>query len=246
MGNNQPNPDNDPLARALNSDYTFSIKSILGRANSQLNRNFGAMLQGTVILFLALVALSMVLALTFDISTPEAITPLQRLLFQVIGVFVMAPLQTGLYMMGASAARGNKPKGLDVFAYTSGFFVLALAQLMVSVVTQLGLGLLIVPGVYLWVATVFTLPLVADKGLRPLSALVTSVRVVNRFIGPMLGLMGILLLLFATAIPTYGLSLIWVLPFYFSTIGVLYTDIFSAKTTSPVIEQSSEESRFDA
>ena len=246
MANNQPNHDNDPLSQVLNSDYTFSIKSILGRANAQLNRNFGAMLQGTVILFIALVVLSMVLALSFDISTPEAITPLQRLLFQVIGVFIMAPLQTGLYMMGVSAARSNKLKGLDVFAYVSSFLVLALAQLLVSVATQLGLGLLIIPGVYLWGATVFTLPLVADKGLRPLSAFVTSVRVVNRFIGPMLALMGILLLLFATAIPTYGLSLIWVLPFYFSTIGVIYTDLFKEQNTVSLVDSSSKESSFDA
>ncbi|GGW88723.1 stress protein [Alteromonas halophila] len=246
MGNNQQNQDDDGINRALRGDYHFNIKSVLGRANTQLKQHFAAMLQASVILFVVLVGLSLILATAFDITEPEGITPTQRVLFQIAGVLVMAPLQTGLYMMGSYAARGNDVRGFHVFTFLPQVLVLALAQLLASMLTQLGLGLLIIPGVYLWVATVFTLPLVADKGLRPLSALIVSIKTVNRHIGHMLALMGILLLLFATAIPTYGLSLIWVLPFYFSTIGLLYNDLFGPANEIPATQAEGKETSFDA
>ncbi len=246
MANNQPNHDNDPVSRALNNAYKFSLKSVLGRANTQLKSNFGAMFQGAMILFAALITLSLLLAMSFDIETPESLSAEHRLLFQLLGVLVMAPLQTGLYMMGVNSARGKKAKGIHVLAHVSSFFVLALAQLMVTLLTQLGLGLLIIPGIYFWVATVFTLPLVADQGLRPLSAIIASLKTVNKFIGPMLAVMGIMLLLFATAIVTYGLSLIWVLPFYFSVIGVIYTDIYDTGESQPESQPAGNETRFDA
>lgn len=120
---------------------------------------------------------------------------------------------------------------------------------MNGIVVQIGLVLLVVPGVYFWMATSFSLMLVADKSLTPLRAIILSCRVFNAYWAQLAGVFAIFIILFISVPFTLGLSLVWVLPLYFSMLGLLYEEMIGEEgeyTPSQTVQSKTNESSFDA
>ena len=134
-----------------------------------------------------------------------------------------------------------------IFDYIPLIFLLALTQLVNSILMQLGLVLLIIPGLYFWMATSFSLMLVADKSLTPLKAILLSCRVFNAYWGQITALFMIMAVLAITIPLTLGLSLIWIMPLYFSLIGVLYEKLIGGEQVRTEAKpKERNESSFDA
>ena len=106
--------------------------------------------------------------------------------------------------------------------------------------------MLILPGLYLFVATTFTLPLIADKKLGVLQAIITSCKAVNQFILSFIVLFVIFLVLFLLSIFTFGLAFLVIMPLYFVVTGMLYTTLFDTTENHQVNESAGQESTFDA
>ena len=150
-------------------------------------------------------------------------------------------------MMGVFVARGVKTSVFTVFQFFPLLLLLALTQLVNSILVQLGVVLLILPGVYFYLASSFSLMLVADRKLTPISAIILSCRVFNAYWAQIASIFGVFFLLFATVPLTFGLSLIWVLPFYFSTMGLLYQELIGEQGVgTEASENDVNESSFDA
>ncbi|MEW9796933.1 stress protein [Alteromonas sp. CYL-A6] len=245
MNNNENEHHDTRMTRALNGEYPFDVFALLKRANSVVKQHFGALFQACVVLFVAVIVLSVLLVFGFDITSPDAITPGQRTMMEVLSILVISPLQAGLYMMGVNAARGQPVTTFDIFHYLGSVLVISVTQLIISITTQLGLALFIFPGVYVWTATLFALMLVADKRLTPFQAILLSARMVNVYLGKMLLLAVLFFVLFGTGLLSFGVTLIWVVPLYFCTLGMLYNDLFSTQDV-PSETAVTDESKFDA
>jgi len=91
-------------------------------------------------------------------------------------------LYGGLYLIFLSRIRGRPAAVGDVFAgFRLGFAQLLLAGFLSVLLSALGLACcLILPGIYLFIAWIFSVPLVADKGLEFWSAMELSRKVVTR------------------------------------------------------------------
>ena len=251
--NNEPPVDKQPAAtkidRTLAKQYNFDIKSLVIRANQLTVANYFSLLQASLLLFVAFIILGVVAQQFIVIHDDGTFTIQHQSIIEIIGVFVLAPLITGLYMMGVAHARGIKTSVFSIFNYFPLIFLLALTQLINSILVQLGAALLLVPGMYFWMATSFALMLVADKSLTPLRAIMLSCKVFNAYWLQLLAIFGIVILLFLTAPFTLGISLIWVLPFYFSLIGLLYEELIGQDGVINTLnspQDSNSESRFDA
>jgi uncharacterized membrane protein len=86
--------------------------------------------------------------------------------------------------------------------------------------------LLVAPAFYVFMATTFTLPLIADKQLTPFTAISLSVRMTNAYLFQMTVIFLIFLALFIGVIITFGFALLWVGPYFFNVKAVLYTELF--------------------
>jgi hypothetical protein len=250
--NKMPFKDNQPsskLERTLSKQYDFDIKSLFSRANGLVKANFSSLFQASLVLFLTFVALGFV-AQKFIIFNDDGTFIFEhQSLIEIVAIFIVAPLIGGLYMMGVSHARGQKTTVFSIFSYVSLIFALALTQLVNGIVVQIGLVLLFAPGVYLWMATSFSLMLVADKSLTPLRAIILSCRVFNAYWAPLTGVFAVFIILFITVPLTLGLSLIWVLPLYFSMLGLLYEEMIGEEgehTPTQSVQHKRNESSFDA
>ncbi len=96
--------------------------------------------------------------------------------------FVNGVLYGGLYLVVLNRIRGKPASVGDVFAgFSLGFGQLALAGFITSFASHVAMVCcLVLPGVYLFIAWIFAVPLVADKRLEFWSAMETSRKLVNR------------------------------------------------------------------
>jgi hypothetical protein len=115
----------------------------------------------------------------------------------------------GLYHFYLRRLRGQTADVSDVFA---GF----------SLLTCLGMLLLIIPGIYLAVAWVFTAPLIIDKKLEFWTAMEVSRRVVTAQWWRLFGLMIVAGFLAALGILGCVVGIIFTIPFVYSALVVAY------------------------
>lgn len=117
-------------------------------------------------------------------------------LFGLLGLLaswlVSGALYGGLCVLVLRLARGQ-PAGLGhVFAcFDARFLSCMLVWLFTEIMTQLGLALLLVPGIFFSVIWAFSLPLAADRGLDLGPALAASWRAVLPRFFPVLGLLAL-------------------------------------------------------
>jgi hypothetical protein len=246
--NNKSDKSEDSvITYTLSGERDIDVKSVFVRANQFVKGNFSTLFQGVFVLFLVFVMLGVVTQSFITVNEDGSYIIEHQSIIEIAAVFVLSPLITGLYMLGVAHARREPTNVFSMFSFLPLIFVLALTQLIISIVVQLGLVLLIVPGVYVWMASIFSLMLVSDRQMTPIRAIILSCKVFNAYWTKLSVVFAVFILLFLTAPLTFGLSLVWVLPLYFSVFGLLYNDLFGSEHSSPESDTTStNESTFDA
>ncbi|GAA0345834.1 hypothetical protein GCM10009092_07910 [Bowmanella denitrificans] len=214
------------LAKAMAGDFTLDLKGLLKEAWDITHVTKWVMVQAILLVFsLALLAV-MVLAQIAQLKGLDLMAPNVQLMTEILLTLLTAPLITGLMMMGVNHAVGGRSRPSHLFHFLSKALLLSLSALMVSLIVEIGLLLMIVPGLYLMIACSFVLPLVVEKGMTPLRAIYVSIRVVSFKWQQFILLYLLFALLFVLVVLTFGIAMIWVAPFYYNTKGVLYREIF--------------------
>jgi hypothetical protein len=149
----------DLIARAAKLD----IGSCLERAWNLLKANFWPIVGTTFVLFIVMLIAQSV--------------PFLGLL---VGLLLTGVFYGGLYFFYLKKIRGQPAELGDAFAgFSLAFLPLMLASLVVTLLTTLGLLLLILPGIYLAVSYAFVYMLIVDHKLEFWCAMEVSRRVVT-------------------------------------------------------------------
>lgn len=145
---------------------------------------------------------------------------------------IIAPMSGGLDMMGVHRAGNLAIRPSQIFDYFRSLVPLAIASLIMGGLTSLCLALggtlglspslAMLPTLVLSVALMFTFPLILEKGLAPLQAITTSLRLFVRQWPSLLLIHALLVLLFMLAVASFGIGLVWVVPFYIVVKGIIY------------------------
>lgn len=128
-------------------------------------------------------------------------------------------------MMGLFRAVDAPAKYSIAFAYFKYSLPILIAAFLSSLLVILGFLLFVIPGIYLSVAYIFTVPLIIEKDMDFWQAMETSRKAVHQHwfkVSFIYALVGIIC--FISLIPL-GIGLIWALPFYVVLHGVLYRRI---------------------
>jgi len=165
LGAPQAAPKAAPPAVALVPGITSSY----GNAWRKLWPNF-------LVLFLILI-------ITIVLSAPGMASRAGGAVAAVLGIFVFAysilvsnPVGYGSSFAYLKAARGDKVEVKDMFAAFGNYWNAVLASLLVSVITFIGVILLIIPGIYLGCKLAFTPFLVVDRKMAVIDAVKESWR----------------------------------------------------------------------
>ncbi len=147
-------------------------------------------------------------------------------ILMILSMMVQAPLWAGLEMIGVRRSVDLPISFRYVFEYFKQFLPLALTALIVMSFATIGFVLLIIPGIYVAVASFLAMQLVADKKMGPWSAFRTSIRAITYKWFHVFSLFIILFGLMVISMIPCGIGLIWSWPLFINTKGVLYRNIF--------------------
>ncbi len=185
------------------------IGACVGRAWRLTTGNFWAIVGGT---FLALVVLMVVQFIP--------------ILGAIAGLFLSGVIYGGLYLYYLKFVRGESPDLGVIFSGFSGAFVpLMLGSLVSSLLTTLGLILLILPGIYLAIGYLFTFLLIQDRKLDFWCAMEVSRRVITAQWWRVFGLMIVAGFLACLGIIALFIGIFVTLPILFGAIVYAYEDL---------------------
>lgn len=173
------------------------------------------------------IVVQMILGLVFPQGTSEAPHFLNQQIVGILSYPVLMPLMAGIIMMAIDHSRGEEIDFKSMFNYYHLTGKLALAGILIYIMTIVGLLLFILPGIYLTIAYVFTLPLIVDKNMGVWEAMEHSRKTVTKRWFKFFGLMFLLTLALVIGAIPLGIGLIWAIPLMFVTLyGLAYPMLF--------------------
>ena len=218
---------------ALNGGYDFDIKQILKRAYGLSAENNWTLVLALACVWAVTFAIYLLYIDAFGISDISKLviqeTPLtqtQEVMIKLTLTFFLAPMWTGIAMLSISCNRKVPLVAFSIFQYFRILPALALASICIDILFTLGVSLFFIPGFYVFVATTFTLPLIADKKMRPLSAITSSIKMCNLYLWKMLQLYFLFLIMLFVVFISVGFAYLWIAPLYFNVKAILYQDLF--------------------
>jgi serine/threonine protein kinase len=225
-----PPPPGPELAREiLARDYVLAISNCLRRGWALLRGDFWPIV-GISALFTVLLAAAHSSGAAFSSGSGNTV-----LAGSALGVLISGPLLGGLCLFFLKKIRGETATVETAFSgFSNRFLQLFLASFVPTVLTMLGFICLILPGIYLAVAWMFTLPLVIDKGMDFWPAMELSRKTVSKHWWKFFGYALILLLLNVVGLVCCLVGFFIAAPFTKASLMYAYQDIFgSVGQTAP-------------
>lgn len=209
-------------------EYDFDIIEMIKEGFRRIEGVKGTFLSAFAVYMVTAIAIHIILSLFFP-SLPPPAEPnyINQQIVTILSYPVLMPMMVGIIMLAINYSRGESLDFKSIFNYYHLTGKLALAGLLMYALTFMGVLLLILPGIYLSVAYVFTLPLIADKGMDVWEAMEYSRKTVTKKWFKVFGLMFTLGLIFGLGALAFGIGLIWAVPLMFITLyGLLYPLMF--------------------
>jgi len=223
-----PPPGNNAAAMAreiLARDYSLNIRSCVRRSWNLLKGEFWPFV-GITALIMALMGFASSIGGT-SLSHGENTFEIGS----ALGMLVAGPLMGGLLFYFLKKLR-HEPATVELAfcGFSHRFLHLFLAGFATVLLTWLGFICLVLPGVYLLVAWLFTLPLVVDKQLDFWSAMELSRKVVTKHWFKFLGFGLVLCLLMVVGAMAFGFGVLVTSPLVLGALMFAYEDLFGGVT----------------
>ncbi len=223
-----PPPSGEVLARdILARGYELNIGSCLRRGWGLVQRDFWPIVGiNALITMLWAIANSSGALVSHDGHTAGA--------GSLVGLLVNGPLIGGLYLFFLKKIRWETATVETAFSgFSHRLLHLFLASFACFLLVGIGLVCCVLPGIYLAVAWIFTLPLVIDKGLDFWPAMELSRKIVSRHWWKFLAFAIILLLLKLSGIIFCVIGFFITAPIATASLMYAYEDLFGAAGRTP-------------
>jgi hypothetical protein len=205
-------------ARYLARNVTIDIGRCISRGINLVTANLGLVIGSGLLAVLIMIGIKLV-----------------PILGWIASFFVDPALVAGLYLILLKRLRGQGAAVGDMFAPFSGQVLnLAMAAIVSGILVSLGMMVLLLPGIYLAVGYLFTIPLIADKKLEFWTAMELSRKVVTKHWFSALGLILVAALIAALGILAIVIGLIITAPIAGAAIAVAYEDLFGDQPAAAV------------
>ncbi|HEX4265010.1 MAG TPA: protein kinase [Verrucomicrobiae bacterium] len=225
--------------QAAARDYQLNIRSCLSRGWNLVKQNFWPVF-GVNALVVILLAFMGSFSLTLSSNWPGAH------IGSVLSLILSGPLLGGLYLYFLKLIRKERATVETVFSgFSNRFLQLLLGNIVATLLVGLGFVCLILPGIYLATAWLFTLVLIIDKRLDFWPAMELSRKVITKHWWKFFGFAIVLFLMKLTGFMFCVIGLFFAGPIVHAAFLYAYEDIFGAnagagaKATAPVPPQTS-------
>jgi len=230
------------IERALKGDYQIDVKAILTESwqqtlKSRLAINLGLLFSLVLGMLVSFVTSSYLGGIETVLADPQA-----GMLLNIVVTVAIWPFMAGVEMMGVQHAVGMKTHAKMTFAFLTRASWVVLCALFTSVLISIGFQLFILPGIFLAVTLSLTVPLVIEKKMMPMKAVILSIQALRFKFFPLLTLYSLLLatlivlllpflLLLESSIAPLGIvifliGMTFLAPLFYNAKGIVYREIF--------------------
>lgn len=230
------------IERALKGDYQIDVKGILTESwqqtlKSRLAINLGLLFSLGLGMLVSLFASSYLGGIESVLADPQA-----GMLLNIVVTVVIWPFMAGVEMMGVQHAVGMKTQAKMVFSFLSRASWVVLCTLLTSVLISIGFQLFVAPGIFLAVTLSLTVPLVIEKKMMPMKAIILSIKALRFKFFPLLTIYSLLfstlivlllpfIFLLDTSIAPLGIvifliGITFLAPLFYNAKGIIYREIF--------------------
>ena len=219
----------------LAQDYTLDIGSCLRRGWKLLRANFWPFV-GITALLIALMGFASSITGQTVRHGPAGGSSFE--IGSAVALLVWGPLAGGMYLYLLGKVRGEKATIETVFSgFSNRFLQLFLGGFVSHALIWLGFMCLILPGIYLFVAWTFAMPLIADKRMDFWSAMELSRKVITKHWWKFLGFTLVSLLLMMAGFVALLIGVLIMAPWVVAAHVYAYEDIIGSvkQTATPPV-----------
>jgi hypothetical protein len=163
------------------------------------------------------------------LGADEATATIISGVIQFLAVTATMPMMVGITIMGIRHTQGKSVSSGLIFNYFHRVPGALLWYILMSVLIVIGFLLLVLPGIYLSFAYMFSLPLMIEKDIGAWQALEISRKAVTRLWFRATGFLLLIILLVSLGIVLLVVPLIWILPWVSLAYAILYFKLFGAE-----------------
>lgn len=214
---------------AVAGNYTLEIGAVLSEAWAKTKGSKGTVWLAYLLILVIMIPLMMVPMFIMSAMGlgDGAVGTVVMFAVQIAANLLILPMMGGLMMIGIKRAVGAPVSVGEVFGHFGKTLTLFACVILMYLTVLIGLLLFILPGIYLLVAYSLAIPLILEKNLGPWEALQVSRKAITHKWFTFLGLgLVVMLIYFVGAIVTLGIGIIWIIPFMFLVMGVVYRTLF--------------------
>jgi len=236
------------IESALKGDYQIDVKAILTESwqqtlKSRLAINLGLLFSLVLGMLVSFVASSYLGGIENVIADPQA-----GMLLNIVVTIAIWPFMAGVEMMGVQHAVGMKTHAKMIFTFLNRASWVVLSALLTSVLISVGFQLFIAPGIFLAVTLSLTVPLVIEKKMMPMKAVVLSIKTLRFKFFPLLALYSFLLSLLVVlllpfvflldssvaplGIMIFLIGISFLAPLFYNAKGIIYREVFGITIAS--------------
>jgi serine/threonine protein kinase/capsular polysaccharide biosynthesis protein len=228
------NPAVEALEREiLARDYVLDIGSCMRRGWTLVKSDFWPLVGITALILALLSAVSSFGEVTRSVGNVHFNT-------SALGFLLGGPLMGGLYLYYLKKIRGEPVRVETAFSgFSHSLLHLILASFVTGVLTTLGFICVVLPGIFLLVAWLFTLPLVIDKRLDFWPAMRVSLKTISKHWWKFLGFLIVLALVNLGGLLLCLVGVFITLPISFAALMYAYEDIVNPPGQPPVLPSGS-------
>lgn len=250
------------IETSLQGQYSIDVPSVLKEAwqltlRSRISINLGLLFTLVLGIVVSFFISNTMGGIEQVIKDPQATT-----LLNIAVTMIIYPFLVGVEMMGIFHAVGIKTKSKMIFSFLRRGSWVAVCALLTSIFVTLGMQLLYLPGIYLAVALSLALPLVVEKRLSPIKAIMISVQV-TRFqwiklftiytlliVALFLSLLPLVILaktqLSIVGVMFFLFALTFIAQLFYNVKGILYREIFGMQIRAVDAKETEVNDSFSA
>lgn len=209
-------------------DYSFNMGQYFSRGWEIFKAKALPFIGFTLLVVVGLAILSLILPYPLGSGNPNE----GQVGGNLIGNILITLLAPGFYIVAFQIARNRPTSFGDFFRGFNRALPILLLGIVSGILIGIGFFFLILPGIYLAVAYMLSLPLLLDKNLDFWPAMETSRKVVTKKWFSFLGLGILLSLLNVVGALILGVGLLVTIPWAFCTIAAAYEDIIGLNSVA--------------
>lgn len=217
------------IERTLAGRAELEILPVIREAWQLVHGVRAMLVAGLLIVYAAVLAASLVLGSLLGV---DETTALGGAISQLVMMMIVYPFMAGVFLFGLRRSVGEPVRFEDQFACYRQLLPIVMVGALQSLVTFLGLMLLIVPGIYLMIALSLAVPLKAERDLPVIDCLLVSMRLVNRKFFEVTVLSLTAALLAALGVVTL-IGWIWTVPWTVMILAIIYRQLAGYTLTGP-------------